>query len=433
MEHCPQCGVELDPGSPEGLCAGCLFAGGFSLAEGTETKLTMGTLRIAVSDPQAALEYDSFGPYHILRVLGEGGMGTVYLAEQTQPIQRQVALKVIKPGMDTREILSRFAYQRQALALMDHPNIARVYNAGATEMGRPYFVMEYIDGIPITQYCDAHRLNTRERLELFVPVCQALQHAHSKGVIHRDIKPSNVMVIEQDGRAVPKMIDFGIAEILERLGQPAEALAYMSRELEHSRLQLDADPKNIKAIRNVQDATHALDRFEWERAGEKGQYTPLGIPDYLWSLTGTAALQARTLADVRASVAWYYVNLGGTLEADGDPVRIRRAVLQGLEMHEALLRDEPQDEANAKNGILSALQHLADGSILMAGSTSGEERRRNPQEARDYLVRANTVEKDLETKRLPGEDLTRAPAQIAEKLATVDAWLQEPAQVSAAH
>ena len=240
MEHCPQCGVELDPGSPEGLCAGCLFAGGFSLAEGTETKLTMGTVRIAVSDPQAALEYDSFGPYHILRVLGEGGMGTVYLAEQTQPIQRQVALKVIKPGMDTREILSRFAYERQALALMDHPNIARVYDAGATEKGRPYFVMEYIDGVPITKYCDAHRLNTRERLELFVPVCQALQHAHSKGVIHRDIKPSNVMVIEQDGRAVPKVIDFGIAKATDqravenaaftKLGQFIGTPEYMSPE-----------------------------------------------------------------------------------------------------------------------------------------------------------------------------------------------------------
>ena len=240
MEHCPECGVELDPGSPEGLCAGCLFAGGFSLSEGTETKLTTGTVRIAATDPQIALEYDSFGPYHILHVLGEGGMGTVYLAEQTHPIQRRVALKVIKPGMDTREILSRFAYERQAVAMMDHPNIARVYDAGATEKGRPYFVMEYIDGVPITQYCDAHRLNTRERLELFLPVCQALQHAHSKGVIHRDIKPSNVMVIEQDGHAVPKVIDFGIAKATDqravekaaftKLGQFIGTPEYMSPE-----------------------------------------------------------------------------------------------------------------------------------------------------------------------------------------------------------
>jgi serine/threonine protein kinase len=164
------------------------------------------------TDPQQALEYDSFGPYTILRVLGEGGMGTVYLAEQTQPIHRQVALKVVKSGMDTRQILARFSYERQAVAMMDHPNIAHVYDAGATEKGRPYFVMEYIDGAPITDYCDSRRLTTEERLELFVPVCSAVQHAHQKGVIHRDLKPSNVLVTEQDGRPLPKVIDFGVAK-----------------------------------------------------------------------------------------------------------------------------------------------------------------------------------------------------------------------------
>jgi len=142
-------------------------------------------------------------------------MGTVYLAQQTHPIRRQVALKVVKPGMDTRQILARFEYERQALALMNHPNIARVYDA-ATEKDRPYFVMEYIDGTPITEYCDSHRLNTEERLELFMPVCQAVHHAHQKGVIHRDIKPSNVLVMEQDGRSVPKVIDFGIAKATDQ-------------------------------------------------------------------------------------------------------------------------------------------------------------------------------------------------------------------------
>ena len=200
-----------------------------------------------------------------------------------------------------------------------------------------------------------------------------------------------------------------------------------------TRLQFDADPKDIKAIRNMQDATHALDRFEWERADDKGQYTPLGMPDYLWSLTGIAALKARTLADVRASVAWYYVNLGRTLDADGELARARRAALKGLEMHEALLRGQPQYEVNAKNGIRSALQILADGSMLLAHRTSGKERRRNLREARDYLVRANTLVKDEETKQPPGIDLPRASADIAEKLATAEAWLQEPAQVTAAH
>jgi len=129
--------------------------------------------------------------YQILEKLGEGGMGVVYMAEQREPVARKVALKIIKPGMDTREVVVRFEAERQALALMDHPNIAHVLDAGATDSGRPYFVMELVHGIPITAYCDQNRLTTRERLELFVPVCQAVQHAHQKGIIHRDIKPTN--------------------------------------------------------------------------------------------------------------------------------------------------------------------------------------------------------------------------------------------------
>jgi len=152
------------------------------------------------------------GPYKLLQQLGEGGMGTVFLAEQTQPVQRQVALKVIKPGMDSRQIIARFEAERQALALMDHVNIARVLDAGATDAGLPYFVMELVHGVPITKYCDDNHLTPRARLELFVPVCQAIQHAHQKGIIHRDIKPSNVMVTLYDGKAVPKVIDFGVAK-----------------------------------------------------------------------------------------------------------------------------------------------------------------------------------------------------------------------------
>src|SRR5215831_17268917 len=185
MKHCPKCGSELSGSGLEGLCGACL------MVEGLETSAMPPSETFPAADPQQALEYDSFGSYTILRVLGEGGMGTVYLAEQTQPIHRQVALKVVKSGMDTRQILARFSHERQALAMMDHPNIAHVYDAGATEKGRPYFVMEYIDGVPITNYCDSHRLTTEERLELFGPVCSAVQHAHQKGVIHRDLKPSN--------------------------------------------------------------------------------------------------------------------------------------------------------------------------------------------------------------------------------------------------
>ncbi len=154
----------------------------------------------------------SIGPYRLIERLGEGGMGSVYRAEQTQPVHREVALKIIKPGMDTVQVVARFAVERQALALMDHPNIARVLDAGATESGRPYFVMDLVDGVPITAYCDRNHLTIAERLELFVLVCRAVQHAHQKGIIHRDLKPSNVLVTLPDGVPVPKVIDFGIAK-----------------------------------------------------------------------------------------------------------------------------------------------------------------------------------------------------------------------------
>lgn len=152
------------------------------------------------------------GRYRLLEVLGEGGMGTVYIAEQIEPVRRQVALKIVKAGMDSKQVVARFEAERQALALMDHPNIARVLDAGTTAIGRPYFVMELVNGVPITRFCDAGRLSPRERLELFIPVCQAVQHAHQKGIIHRDLKPSNVLVGLYDGRPVPKVIDFGLAK-----------------------------------------------------------------------------------------------------------------------------------------------------------------------------------------------------------------------------
>ena len=202
------------------------------------------------------------GPYKLLQQIGEGGMGTVFMAEQTHPVQRKVAIKIIKPGMDSRQVIARFEAERQALALMDHPNIAKVLDAGTIggspksearnpkqiqstksknpnesvqgvsniggsdleivldfdirasdfSQGRPYFVMELVKGTAITQYCDEHRLTPRERLDLFIPVCQALQHAHQKGIIHRDIKPSNVLVALYDGKPVPKVIDFGVAK-----------------------------------------------------------------------------------------------------------------------------------------------------------------------------------------------------------------------------
>jgi serine/threonine protein kinase len=156
------------------------------------------------------------GHYKLLQQIGEGGMGTVFMAEQAKPVQRKVALKVIKAGMDSKQVIARFEAERQALAVMDHVNIARVCDCGATEAGLPYFVMGLVHGVPITKYCDDNQLTPRERLELFVPVCQAIQHAHQKGIIHRDIKPSNVMVTLYDGRPVPKVIDFGVAKATEQ-------------------------------------------------------------------------------------------------------------------------------------------------------------------------------------------------------------------------
>jgi eukaryotic-like serine/threonine-protein kinase len=156
------------------------------------------------------------GRYKLLEEIGEGAFGRVFMAEQTEPVRRKVALKIIKAGMDTREVVARFGVERQALALMDHPNIAKVLDAGATETGRPFFVMELVRGVPITGYCEQQQLSTAERLQLFMKVCHAVQHAHQKGIIHRDLKPSNVLVSWQDDRAVAKVIDFGIAKATDR-------------------------------------------------------------------------------------------------------------------------------------------------------------------------------------------------------------------------
>ncbi|HEV3259162.1 MAG TPA: serine/threonine-protein kinase, partial [Gemmataceae bacterium] len=163
------------------------------------------------------------GPYKLLQQIGEGGMGVVYMAEQQEPVRRKVALKIIKPGMDSHQVIARFEAERQALAMMDHQNIARVLDAGTTPgesggvgPGKPYFVMELVHGVPITRFCDDNQLTPRERLALFVPVCQAIQHAHQKGIIHRDVKPSNVLVTMYDDKAVPKVIDFGVAKAVEQ-------------------------------------------------------------------------------------------------------------------------------------------------------------------------------------------------------------------------
>ena len=172
------------------------------------------TATLPVGLPALAEPETVIGPFRLLEQIGEGSFGVVYRAEQSQPVRREVALKILKPGMDSRQVVARFEAERQALALMDHPNIARVFDGGETASGRPYFVMELVRGEPITDYCDRNRLTPRQRLELFITVCQAVQHAHQKGVIHRDLKPSNVLVAGHDTTPVPKIIDFGIAKAI---------------------------------------------------------------------------------------------------------------------------------------------------------------------------------------------------------------------------
>jgi len=199
--QCPECGAAL-PENFSGGCPVCALRGALALSGASaEAEVVM-----------AEKPMDWIGRYKLLQKIGEGGMGTVWMAEQEEPIRRGVALKIIKLGMDTKQVIGRFEAERQALALMDHPNIAKVLDAGATETGRPYFVMELVRGVKITEYCDQHQLATRQRLDLFMQVCQAVQHAHQKGIIHRDLKPSNILVTHNGGVPMPKVIDFGIAK-----------------------------------------------------------------------------------------------------------------------------------------------------------------------------------------------------------------------------
>jgi len=284
-ETCPNCHAELPVNAPKGLCPACLLEQALESTPGESMSACSPSPTVdfveerhdmpggiqspdddkttslppvdalhqptAGTDPRSldAVKVLRIGPYILVREIGTGGMGSVWLAEQTEPVRRTVALKVIKQGMDSAPILARFEAERQALAMMDHPNIARVFDAGTTPQGQPYFVMEPVDGVPITDYCTKHRLTPSERLDLFVPVCQAIQHAHQKGVIHRDIKPSNVLVTAFDGRPVPKVIDFGLAKAIGQplteqtfftgIGNVVGTLPYMSPEQAGSSPDID--------------------------------------------------------------------------------------------------------------------------------------------------------------------------------------------------
>jgi serine/threonine protein kinase len=240
------------------------------------------------------------GSYKLIEQIGEGGMGTVWMAQQTEPVKRVVALKLIKAGMDSKQVIARFEAERQALALMDHLNIAKVLDAGATGAGRPYFVMDLVKGVPITKYCDEHHLTPRQRLELFLPVCQAVQHAHQKGIIHRDLKPSNVLVALYDGKPVPKVIDFGVAKaagqplteqtLVTGFGAIVGTLEYMSPEQAEVN-QLDIDTRSdISGLTVNNPGVRTLLRFD--PLGSRGACIP-GRVARTWKRHGHPGLRHR--------------------------------------------------------------------------------------------------------------------------------------------
>src|SRR5256712_5472843 len=260
-QTCEVCGARLPANAPGEPCPACLVRSAIGQPQGPPPKPDASPAKPGEADPTTRVTVPSeqgpgtmIGRYKLLEKVGEGGFGTVYVAEQREPVKRRVALKIIKLGMDTKHVIARFEAERQALALMDHPNIAKVLEAGATDTGRPYFVMELVRGIKITHYCDENNLSTEERLDLFIKVSQAVQHAHQKGIIHRDLKPSNILVADHDGVPVPKVIDFGIAKattdqrltdktLFTAFEQFIGTPAYMSPE--HARLSgLDIDTRS---------------------------------------------------------------------------------------------------------------------------------------------------------------------------------------------
>src|ERR1700682_3721849 len=316
------------------------------------------------------------GPYRLVRQLGEGGMGVVYYAQQSQPIRRDVALKIIKPGMDSKQVIARFESERQALAMMDHPNIASVFDTGTTPAGLPYFAMELVDGLSITQYSDSKRLTIRERIELFIPVCQAIQHAHQKGIIHRDIKPSNVLVKQQESQAVPKVIDFGLAKALgaqlsnatmhTNLGTVVGTLDYMSPEqAELGRHDIDtrSDVYSLGAV--LYQLLAGATPLEHERLGKAAYLEALQRIRQEETVPPSARLRRSATSPEIA------------VQRRSDPARLPK-LLEG-ELDWIAMKALEKDRARryeTVNGLARDLQRYLDGEPVEAGPPSASYRMR---------------------------------------------------------
>ena len=357
---CSSCGAVLPSDTSGTLCTDCQALAATDTASEQLTSTEIMTEPV-ITGPQM----ERIGHYKLLQKIGEGGFGVVYMADQEQPVKRRVALKVIKLGMDTRQVVARFEAERQALALMDHPNIAKVFDGGATEAGRPYFVMELVKGVKITQYCDQNHVGLKERLDLFAQVCHAIQHAHQKGIIHRDIKPSNIMVAMHEGKPVPKVIDFGIAKATEQrltdktlfthyeqfMGTPA----YMSPEqAEMTGLDIDtrSDIYSLGVLlyelltgrppfdnetllqRGVEEARRAIREVEPPRPSTK--LSALGEGELTTIAKQRAAVGPKLLSSVRGDLDWIVMKC---LEKD----RTRRyETTNGLAMDiQRYLNEEP--------------------------------------------------------------------------------------------
>ncbi len=334
----------------------------------------------------------SIGPYKLIQLLGEGGMGAVWMAQQTEPVKRLVAVKIIKPGMDSRQVIARFEAERQALALMDHPNIAKVFDAGTTPAGRPYFAMELVKGAQVTRFCDERRLTPRQRLELFVPVCHAVQHAHQKGIIHRDLKPSNVLIALYDGKPVPKVIDFGVAKatgqqltektLVTGFGAVVGTLEYMSPEQAEIN-QLDIDTRSDiyslgVLLYELLAGSPPFTRWELEKAG-------------MWEMLRVIREQEPSKPSTKLSTAEGLPTLAANRGTE--PAKLTKLVRGELDwiVMKALEKDRNRRYETANGFAMDVQRYLADEPVQAGPPSAGYRLRKFVRRNKRQVLAAGLV------------------------------------------